>query len=175
MLKIRLQREGRKNDPSYRMVVTEHTRGTKSQKHVDRVGFYHPKTKEQNLNEDRIKHWLSVGAQASGTVHNMLVRAGIIKADTVNVLPKKTPIVAEKTEEEVAPAADVAETEEAPAATDEPAAAEESVDGAEAPVDEPSIESTTDEVTEDKDETPETPATEAEEATPTDTEDKPAE
>ena len=96
MLKIRLQRIGRRNDPSFRVVVTEHTRGSKSEKHVDRVGFYNPKTKEQKLEEGRIQHWLSVGAQASGTVHNMLVKAGIVKGDTVNVLPKKTPIVTEQ-------------------------------------------------------------------------------
>ncbi len=97
MLKIRLQRIGRKNDPHYRVVVVEHTRGPKSGKFVERVGSRNPKTKETNLNAERIKYWLSVGAQASGTVHNMLVSTGIIKADKVNVLPKKTPII--KTEE----------------------------------------------------------------------------
>lgn len=100
MLKIRLQRTGRKNDPSYRVVVTEHTRGPKSEKHVDRVGFYNPKTKEQKLDEGRIKHWIENGAQASGTVHNMLVKAGILKGETINVLPKKTPIISEQPEEE---------------------------------------------------------------------------
>lgn len=120
MLKIRLQRIGRRNDPSFRVVVTEHTRGSKSEKHVDRVGFYNPKTKEQKLEESRIQHWLGVGAQASGTVHNMLVKAGVVKGKTINVLPKKTPIVTEKPEE--APAAEApanppAGGEEAPAAT----------------------------------------------------------
>jgi len=113
MLKIRLQRGGRRNEPTFRVVVTEHTRGAKSQKHVDRVGFYNPKTKEQSIDKDRVLHWLSVGAQASGTVHNMLVKAGIIKADTVNVLPKKTPIATEKAEEEGASHGD-----EAPATED---------------------------------------------------------
>ncbi|MBL4644493.1 MAG: 30S ribosomal protein S16 [Candidatus Pacebacteria bacterium] len=93
MLKIRLQRIGRKNDPSFRVVVTEHTRGPKSEKHVDRVGFYNPKTKEQKLDAERITHWIANGAQPSGTVHNMLLKAGIIKGKTINVLPQKSPVV----------------------------------------------------------------------------------
>ena len=124
MLKIRLQRIGRKNDPSFRVVVTEHTRGPKSEKHVDRVGFYNPKTKEQKLDADAITKWIANGAQASGTVHNMLVKAGIIKGDTVNVLPQKSPVVTEQPEEEAAPAADEsadAPTEETPAEDTAPA------------------------------------------------------
>jgi len=58
MLKIRLQRIGRKNEPSFRVVVTEHTRGPKSEKHVDRVGFYNPKTKDKKLDADKIKYWI---------------------------------------------------------------------------------------------------------------------
>ncbi len=100
MLKIRLQRIGRKNNPSFRVVVIEHTRGPKSGDFVERVGSYNPKTKQTDLKEERITHWLSVGAQASGRVHNMLVSAGIIKADKINVLPKKSPVVKEKEEAE---------------------------------------------------------------------------
>ena len=121
MLKIRLQRIGRKNDPSFRVVVTEHTRGPKSQNHVDRVGFYNPKTKEQKLDIERIKHWIANGAQASGTVHNMLVKAGVIEGRAVNVLPQKSPVVSEQPEE-----AHAAAPEGAPETTPEgDAAAEE--------------------------------------------------
>lgn len=122
MLKIRLQRTGRTNDPSYRVVVTEHTNGPKSGRAVEKLGSYNPKSKERVLDADRIKYWLSKGAQASGTVHNMLINAGIISGKKVNVLPKKT--VAKK-EEEAAPAAapaaeaPVAESNEAPAAAEE--------------------------------------------------------
>lgn len=122
MLKIRLQRTGRTNDPSYRVVVTEHTNGPKAGKAVESVGSYNPKTKERALNADRIKYWLSVGAQASGTMHNMLVSAGIISGKKVNVLPKKT--VPKKDE----PAAEAAPAAEAPAA--------------ETPVEEPKAEET---------------------------------
>lgn len=150
MLKIRLQRTGRKNDPSFRVVVTEHTRGPKSEKHVDRVGFYNPKTKEQQLDADAIKGWIEKGAQASGTVHNMLVSAGIIKGDKVNVLPQKSPVVTEQPEEEkkeeapaeggeeAAPAEEVAE--EAPAAEEAAPAAEETKEEEAAPAEEPAAE-----------------------------------
>lgn len=111
MLKIRLQRTGRTNDPSYRVVVTEHTNGPKSGRAVEKLGSYNPKSKERVLNEERITYWLSKGAQASGTMHNMLVSAGIVKGKKINVLPKKT---VEKKEEpqaaaEAAPAAPQAE------------------------------------------------------------------
>lgn len=79
------------NDPSFRVVVVEHTEAAKTRNFVEEVGTYNPKTKVKNLVADRIKYWLSVGAQASGTVHNMLVSAGIISGKKINVLPRKSP------------------------------------------------------------------------------------
>lgn len=90
MLKIRMQRVGRINIPAYRIVVIEHTSSPKAGKFVERVGSYNPKSKQRILAEDRIKYWMSVGAKPSGTVHNMLVSAGILNAKKINVLPKKT-------------------------------------------------------------------------------------
>jgi len=110
MLKIRLQRTGRTNDPSYRVVVTEHTNGPKSGRAVEKLGSYNPKSKERVLDVDRIKYWISKGAQASGTMHNMLISAGIISGKKINVLPKKTvPKKEEVAAEVAAPAAPVAE------------------------------------------------------------------
>lgn len=91
MLKIRLQRTGRTNDPSFRIIVVEHTEPAKTGDIVERVGTYNPKSKERNLDADRIKYWLSKGAQASPTVHNMLVTLGIVSGKKINVLPKKSP------------------------------------------------------------------------------------
>jgi small subunit ribosomal protein S16 len=88
MLKIRMQRTGRINSPSYRIVVVEHTEGPKTGNIVEKVGTYDPKTKEKKLDAERIKYWISVGAQPSPTVHNMLVSLGIIDAKKINVLPK---------------------------------------------------------------------------------------
>ena len=81
-----MQRTGSKNDPAFRVVVAEHTVGPKSGKIVEKVGSHYPRTKETILNSDRIKHWLSVGAQPSPTVFNLLVSAGVIEGKKQSVV-----------------------------------------------------------------------------------------
>ena len=105
MLKIRLQRTGRINSPSYRIVVIEHARSTKAGNIVEAVGTYDPMTKTRTLKEDRVKYWMSVGAKPSPTVHNMLVSLKLISGKKINVNPKK---VLAKPEEPVAPEAPAA-------------------------------------------------------------------
>jgi len=100
MLKIRLKRVGRKHDPSYRVVVTEKHRGPKSGKYIEKLGHYDARTNTKTINGERVKHWIGVGAQVSDTVHNLLVAEGILDGKKKNVLPKKKPIIKEKTEEE---------------------------------------------------------------------------
>lgn len=104
MLKIRLQRVGRKNQPSYRVVVTESQRGPKSGNYLEILGAYDPKADSIKLEAERIKHWISKGAQVSDTVHNILIKEKVIQGKTINVLPRKSPIVKEKEEGEEAPA-----------------------------------------------------------------------
>lgn len=107
MLKIRMQRTGRANQPAFRVIVTEHTKGPKTGNFVEKLGTYNTKTKARTLNAERIKYWLSVGAKASGTMHNMLVSAGIIEGKKVNVLPRKSPPKKEEPAvDTAAPAAD---------------------------------------------------------------------
>jgi small subunit ribosomal protein S16 len=101
MLKIRLQRIGRKNDPSFRVVLTDSKNSTKSGRFLEILGTYNPKDKKDGtsnkvLNTDRIKYWLSKGAQASGTMHNFLVHDKVIEGKKKNVLPKKKPTVKRK-------------------------------------------------------------------------------
>lgn len=100
MLKIRLQRIGRRHDPKFRVLVTDSRRGPKSNNFVESVGSYDAKMGEVVLDAERIKYWLSVGAQPSDTVHNFLITHKIIEGKKINALPKKTPIVAEVDEEE---------------------------------------------------------------------------
>lgn len=90
MLKIRLQRIGRKNEAHFRIIVTEHTRATNTGDFIERVGAYNPKTKHLELDAERITHWIGKGAQPSDTVHNMLIKNGVIKGKKRNALPKKT-------------------------------------------------------------------------------------
>ncbi|MDO8562087.1 MAG: 30S ribosomal protein S16 [bacterium] len=118
MLKIRLQRIGRKNMPAFRIIVAEHTRGPKTGNIVEKLGTYNPKTKERTFEAERIKYWLSVGAEASDTVHNMLVSAKIITgAKIVKHQEKPAEPVAEEAKApaaaaESAPVAEEAKTEE---------------------------------------------------------------
>lgn len=90
MLKIRLQRTGKKNEPYFRVVIGEHTNSAQSGKFIELLGSYDPKAGTITLKEDRIKYWISKGAQASGTVHNFLVDKKVVDGKKKNILPKKT-------------------------------------------------------------------------------------
>ena len=79
MLTIRLFRVGKKKQPSFKIVVTDRRNGPAKGRFVEEVGFYDPLTKQRNLKGDRVKYWLSVGAQPSDTVHNMLVTEKVIE------------------------------------------------------------------------------------------------
>ena len=100
MLKIRLQRVGRKNNSAFRIVTVDSKRGPKSGDNVEILGSYNPHLNKVQVKSDRVKHWMSVGAQVSDTVHNLLINEKIIEGKKINVLPKKSPIVKEPTEEE---------------------------------------------------------------------------
>lgn len=91
MLKIRLQRIGRKNDPAFRAVLTDSKNSTKSGKFLEIVGTYNPKAGETTFKADRIKYWIGQGAQVSPTMHNFLVKEKVIEGKKINVLPKKKP------------------------------------------------------------------------------------
>lgn len=91
MLKIRLQRIGRKNDPAFRAVLTDSKNSTKSGKFLEIVGTYNPKAGETTFKADRIKYWISKGVQVTPTMHNFLVKEKVIEGKKVNVLPKKKP------------------------------------------------------------------------------------
>lgn len=119
MLKIRLQRVGRKNDPSFRVVVTEHsTAAKKPGSFLEILGSYDPRKDVHTIHADRVKYWIERGAQLSGTVHNLLITAGIISGKKINILPKKTVLVKV---EEAAPAVTpiTGDSVEVPAETEE--------------------------------------------------------
>lgn len=96
MLKIRLQRIGRKNDPAFRVVLTDSKNAAKSGKFLEIIGNYNPKKGETVFNAERINHWIKNGAQLSDTVHNFLVKEKVITGKKKNVLPKKRPTIARK-------------------------------------------------------------------------------
>ncbi len=117
---MRLQRIGRKNDPSYRVIVTDSRNAAKRGKNVDLIGSYSPKAGVFQIDGEKAKHWISKGVQVSDTVHNFLVTQKIIEGKKKNVLPKKSPIVDEaklKAEADAKAAAEAKAKAEAEAAT----------------------------------------------------------
>ena len=88
MLMIKFQRVGRKNDPAFRVVVTEKRSKPKSGE-LEILGSYHPKTKATALKKERILYWLSKGAKASDTAHNLLVSKGIVQGKKINIAKGK--------------------------------------------------------------------------------------
>lgn len=118
MIVIRFLRIGKKNQPFFRIVVTEKKNPPRGGRFLEIVGFFNPFSKEKQLKADRIKYWISVGAQPSDRVHNLLVSEGIIK-------DKKKPVHAKakkKKEEKPAESAAPATTEKsAEKAVDKPA------------------------------------------------------
>lgn len=125
MLKLRLARVGKKKHPIYRLVVSESTKDMYGN-HLEILGQYDPHTKTNSFNNERISYWMKVGAQASETVHNLLVVAGLIKADkkakAVSISKKRTAkIDKEKAAEAAKAEAKKASEEAAKAAAEAPA------------------------------------------------------
>ncbi len=95
MLKMRLQRYGRKNNPSFRVVVTDSRNSTKTGNHVDVIGSYNPLMGTFVIDAEKAKHWLSKGVQPSDTIYNFLITEKIIEGKKKNVLSRKSPIIDE--------------------------------------------------------------------------------
>jgi len=131
---IRLFRIGKKKQPSYKVVVTDKRNAPARGRFVEEVGTYNPLTKEAAFNKERIAYWLKTGAQASDTVHNLLIQNKVIEGEKRKMAFKKK---AEEPAPEVKPAeAPMAEEkptepepvkEETPAVEEKPAETEQPV------------------------------------------------
>lgn len=88
MLAIKLQRTGRKHQPSYRLVVAE-KRSKMAGPPVEDLGSYNTFTKAATINKERISHWLRLGARPTITVHNFLVKEGVLAGSKMPVKMKK--------------------------------------------------------------------------------------
>lgn len=93
MLKIRLQRFGKKKAPVYRVAVMEKS-NQRNGEPVEVLGFYNPKTKDLVLNTERSKFWQSKGAIASDTV------AALLKKEIVHDLASGSFVAKAKTRAE---------------------------------------------------------------------------
>ena len=76
-VKIRFKRVGMTKQPFYRLIAVDR-RTARDGAELEVLGHYNPKDKENKLtmNSERVKHWLSKGAQPSDTVKSLLVRSG---------------------------------------------------------------------------------------------------
>lgn len=122
---IRLSRGGAKKRPYYRIVVSD-SRSPRDGKYLEQIGTYNPLLAKDNpervkLNEDRARHWLSVGAKPSDRVHRFLDKAGILEREARNNPNKGKPgeKAVERAEEK---AEKLKEAEEAATAAEEAAA-----------------------------------------------------
>ena len=78
MVRIRLARGGAKKKPYYRIVVADQ-RCKRDGRYLERIGFYNPMVKENRfeIDAERLKHWLSVGARPSDRVGKLMKLANI--------------------------------------------------------------------------------------------------
>jgi len=81
VIKLRLRRMGAKKRPSYRIVAAD-SRSPRDGRFIETIGLYEPLTEPATvrINEERARHWLSVGAQPTDTVRDLLRRAGVTGA-----------------------------------------------------------------------------------------------
>jgi len=89
MLKIRLQRIGKRGQAYFKIIVNEHT--SKAQgSYLELLGSYDPHAKNLIIKKDRVQYWRSVGAQFSPTVNNLLINKKVIEGKKVQSWkPKK--------------------------------------------------------------------------------------
>ena len=160
-LKIRLARAGAKKRPYYRIVVAD-SRMPRDGRYIEKIGTYNPllprDAQRVTLLEERVQHWLGVGAQPTDRVLRFLDAAGIRKRDARNNPEKAQPGKKRVEREEARKAAD---EEKAKAAADAEKAAAEAAANPPPPEPEPEAEA----VPEAEAEVPaeaEAPATEAE-------------
>ena len=125
-LKIRLSRAGAKKRPFYRVVVAD-TRRPRDGRFLERLGTYDPMLPKDHpervrLNEERIRHWLGVGARPSDRVARFLGAAEIIPMPAQRNNPQKGQPKAKALERQAARAEKAAAAAEAqPDAAPEPA------------------------------------------------------
>ena len=76
--RIRLARVGSKKNPIYRVVVAD-SRSPRDGRFIEIIGRYNPQTDPSTieLDEDKVKDWLSKGAQPSDAVSKLIKVAGI--------------------------------------------------------------------------------------------------
>jgi small subunit ribosomal protein S16 len=140
---IRLSRGGSKKRPYYRIVVAD-ARAPRDGAFIEKVGTYNPMLAKDDanrivLNADRLKHWISVGAQPTDRVARFLDAAGI-KERAARLNPKKAEPGEKAKERAEERAQKIIDAEEAAKAEAEAAAAAAAAPAEEAPAEEAAAE-----------------------------------
>ncbi len=122
MIALKLQRIGRRGQPSYRFVVAN-KRSKLGGPPIEDLGSYNPFSKKSTVKSERVSYWLKQGAQPTVTVFNLLIKAGVVQGKPISPKMKKPvskqshvvegksedPVVVDSAPAEVAPAEVVAE------------------------------------------------------------------
>ncbi|KAL8039580.1 hypothetical protein ABFS82_10G043800 [Erythranthe guttata] len=93
VVRLRLSRLGCRNKPFYRVMAAD-SRSPRDGKHLEVLGYYNPLPgqdggKRMGINFDRVKYWLSVGAQPSDPVQRLLFRAGMLPPPPMLAMGRK--------------------------------------------------------------------------------------
>ncbi|QQG50226.1 MAG: 30S ribosomal protein S16 [Candidatus Berkelbacteria bacterium] len=118
MLVIRLRRIGKKNKPTYRVVVAEHSYPIDGKFTAD-LGFYNPHTKKVGLELKEVSLWLDKGAKPSNTVAKILQHEKLKhKSVVIHTRNRKPKAELKPAKESSKPAAAPTEEAQTPAAND---------------------------------------------------------
>ena len=136
-VRIRLSRGGSKKRPFYKVVAADQ-RAPRDGRFIERLGSYNPMLPKDHaerfvINEDRVKYWLSNGAEPTERLQKMLSALGLVAAPAKREQPKKSAPKAKALER-------IKEKEEKAKAAAEAAAAEAAAPAEEAPAEEASAE-----------------------------------
>ena len=92
-LKIRLSRIGAKKQAYYKVVVAD-SRSPRDGRFIEKVGTYNPRVAKDHkehlvIKEERVKHWMGLGAQPTDRVQRLLVKTGLTKMPEIPTQTKQ--------------------------------------------------------------------------------------
>jgi small subunit ribosomal protein S16 len=116
MVRIRLRRMGKRHQPSYRVVVAD-SESPRDGRFIENIGFYNPRNEPPTIEIDaeRARYWLSVGAQPSDPAARLLRKIGVLGGEAPAEAAAEEAAAEEAAVEEVAAPEESAVEEAAPA------------------------------------------------------------
>ncbi len=84
MIAIKFKKVGKKHQASFRIVVAE-KRSKLQGNFIEDLGWFNPRSDEYRIEKERAAYWLSVGAQPTPTVWNLMVRVGAARGKKIPV------------------------------------------------------------------------------------------